>query len=240
MFCGRCCDQDKNELEVQAPLRLQRLGLGDDGLAAALGDGPLPVAALSKDAKTASAGAMGKLSDDCSPETYEVMISKGNQKLGIDINHYDTTTLLVTKVNLGPVSDHNAKRTDLQITSGDRILEINGVRGEVKEMLAKIKQDSDLRMTLQRLPESTLEISRAGAVRDVGVVAEVCDGMTLIIHSIEEGLSVRYIGGALQDARKGDRIIGINNVRGDAAKLKDELAGASLPVTLTIRRILMR
>mmetsp|Transcript_106979 Transcript_106979/g.185873 ORF Transcript_106979/g.185873 Transcript_106979/m.185873 type:complete len:173 (+) Transcript_106979:52-570(+) len=114
-------------------------------------------------------GAFTFLNDDKEnkPEKEVIEIERGEEKLGIDIECCDDTTLLVRKVAPGGIVDkYNHQNPHKQLQPGDLILEINGVkgicygsgkgkgtgngRGKTTSMLERIQKDETLRLTVKK------------------------------------------------------------------------------------------
>lgn len=183
--------------------------------------------------------------------------------LGIDVNSRDGMTLQVTKVHeRGSVFAHNkrCRSNSLQsvvgeimspqlrpfrpyqpgqseIGPGDQILDVNGTRGSAELMMSRLKLDGELSLTLQRHEEITIDVCRAKAKEVRGLSTDICvtpaDGMTLQVGDVQAGL----VMGPSDRVMKADRIIAVNNVRGDSRKLACEMAETTLPAKLVVRRI---
>eukprot|EP00927_Polykrikos_kofoidii_P015999 TRINITY_DN1717_c0_g1_i1.p1 TRINITY_DN1717_c0_g1~~TRINITY_DN1717_c0_g1_i1.p1 ORF type:complete len:283 (-),score=46.03 TRINITY_DN1717_c0_g1_i1:298-1146(-) len=80
---------------------------------------------------------------------FEVWIAKGDEPLGIGVSCKKSCEgLRVNKVSEGLVSAWNAANPTRQILENDRIVEVNGLRGEPKRLLDTVKSASDLTMTV--------------------------------------------------------------------------------------------
>jgi len=172
--------------------------------------------------------------------TFRAVIAKGERKLGIDINHHDNFTLLVTKVNDGPVMEHNLARPGDAILPGDRIVELNGVRGNTQYMLASCIGVTELHFAVASGHEWTarLDAARGKAGQHLGIDARPCDVVSLAVHSLDgDGLAAQRL--ALEpdfDMRTEDRIVAVNGARLDASALLRELETAT-SWTITWRRM---
>merc|ERR1712146_469145 len=81
---------------------------------------------------------MGAGSD---PEYYQFTIDRSSGgKLGIDVDHEDNKTLLVESISGGLVGDWNTAHPELQVRVGDRIVEVNGLKGDVLKMVEECKK----------------------------------------------------------------------------------------------------
>lgn len=193
------------------------------------------------------------LQEECAPDTFSVVIAH-SLRLGIDVNHRDRRTLLITKVHAGgSVSRHNARRRDLQsylrphlcheeeIAPGDRILEVNGVRSDVGRMMSAMKLDTELTLCIARAEETVVEVSaaqRGQVLIEQGVAGfigtSVADSVSLEVVTVDDGESLCMEPRRL---RSTDRIVALNGVRGCSAKLNQEWLDIQLPAKVTIRRV---
>lgn len=71
-------------------------------------------------------------------------------RLGLDVNHDEGRELFIEKIDEGLVLDWNKEHPDRQVLIDDRIVEVNGVSGDVKLMLNECMQDALLELTLIR------------------------------------------------------------------------------------------
>ncbi|CAK0912231.1 unnamed protein product, partial [Prorocentrum cordatum] len=71
--------------------------------------------------------------------TFKVTIDRSDgSKLGIDVDIVNCSTVLVEKVNEGLISMWNVRNPEQVVESGDRIVEVNGVSGLSKRILAQL------------------------------------------------------------------------------------------------------
>lgn len=169
---------------------------------------------------------------------FSASVAKGSRPLGMDVNYHDNATLLVTRVNAGPCYDYNRASPDQLIAPGDRIVSVNGVSGETSQMVQACKAE-ELKMTIRRCDEKRVTLARQFPEQRFGMEVEQCDTVTLLIASVDEGDSVcaeynRTSGGFLLE--KDFRIIGVNDVYGDASKLEAELKLAQ-SWTIVVRQV---
>merc|ERR1719329_1179600 len=175
-------------------------------------------------------------------QEYAVSLLRGIE-LGIDVSHKDNHTLLVTRVNsAGSVNKHNKScrsrgksAEHLLIMPGDRILEVNGLRGQVHDMISRIKNADELKMTLRRLEEVLVHVELPRGSLHYDLQAEV-----LAVHADGVSLEVTWVHGSLimtpVAIERGDRIVEINGRRGDSTRLSWELEDAQVPAAVVIRR----
>ncbi|CAE7791318.1 APX3 [Symbiodinium sp. CCMP2456] len=83
---------------------------------------------------------------------YQVTLSKSpGQKLGLDVDYMAERKILpIMHVTGGIAEEWNKKYPDRKLNSGDSILEVNGISGDVVEMLERCKADDTLKMKLCR------------------------------------------------------------------------------------------
>ncbi|CAE7743118.1 APX3, partial [Symbiodinium microadriaticum] len=83
---------------------------------------------------------------------YQVTLSKSpGQKLGLDVDYMAERKILpIMHVTGGIAEEWNKKYPDRKLSSGDSILEVNGISGDVVEMLERCKADDTLKMKLCR------------------------------------------------------------------------------------------
>jgi hypothetical protein len=82
--------------------------------------------------------------------TRKVTLQKKGQELGLNVVFdTDTNTLLVDDVGPGVVEQWNELNKDEPISVGDRILEVNGVKGNLDKLLEQCKESDTLEMLIQ-------------------------------------------------------------------------------------------
>eukprot|EP00439_Symbiodinium_sp_Y106_P015699 s285_g2.t1 len=83
---------------------------------------------------------------------YQVTLSKSpGQKLGLDVDYMAERKILpIMHITGGIAEEWNKKYPDRKLNSGDSILEVNGISGDVVEMLERCKADDTLKMKLCR------------------------------------------------------------------------------------------
>lgn len=76
------------------------------------------------------------------------------RSLGIDINHADGESLVVEMVHSGLIQDWNKKHKDSGFESvvlvGDRIVQVNGERGDAEQLIRKIRQNHEFDFLVER------------------------------------------------------------------------------------------
>lgn len=83
---------------------------------------------------------------------FSIQVKKQAGSIGMDLNYAERgTSLVVLKVNAGPVLEYNTgKGPEQQVSSGDRITEVNGVRGVANKLVTQLKATDDLKLTFAR------------------------------------------------------------------------------------------
>lgn len=242
-FCGVCCANGGDAEISAAPganagpgfssdLDKALGGPGKDRSSEAVADADRRTATMASEA-TAAASVTVRAS-----QTFQVSIPKGDRKLCIDINFHDQQTLLLTKVNEGPILDFNRENPSQELAPGDRIEVLNGVRGDAQAMLDACRTSSTLSITAQRCEERTIHFVRSASRQKLGLSSQIVDMMTLIVTKIDdEGLVAEHNAKQPEyDIDREDRIIGVNGVRSNAAKLLQTIETAD-EWQLVVRRI---
>merc|ERR1719199_2055997 len=75
-----------------------------------------------------------------------------NIKLGLRLDGKDGQSLLVEKVNVGLVKAWNDANPSLAIQPGDRIVSVNGVRGEPQLLIEQTAEEKSPVITLTVVP----------------------------------------------------------------------------------------
>merc|ERR1712137_148963 len=108
---------------------------------------------------------------------------------------------------------------DQQVLCGDRIIEVNGVRGNPQDLLPKLREETYLRMLIKR--PVTVHVSGDTSESPVGlVVIYVPDGSSLLIQNVKPGF-VKDWNKANRGVAVGahDRIIEVNGTKGAAVDM---------------------
>lgn len=83
-------------------------------------------------------------------EASVVLKKKPGQRLGIEFEAVEEG-MMIEKVTGGIIGEHNDGRSKVKISSGDLIVEVNGVRGAGHNLVAEIKQSEVLRFKVLKL-----------------------------------------------------------------------------------------
>ena len=90
---------------------------------------------------------------------WTVLLRKSpGSSLGMDVDLFEGTALIVYVVcATGLLADWNAANPSKVVQKGDRILEVNGKRGDAWAMAHACIDDAELKMVVQRVGNCTLK-----------------------------------------------------------------------------------
>lgn len=99
------------------------------------------------------------------PYEFRILLDKTyGSELGIDANFSEVGSILLESIGEGLVGSWNASNAHRPVLVGDRIVEVNGIRGNTKKMIEEIKSAQVLSIRLQR--EEALTVRDAEPVRN--------------------------------------------------------------------------
>eukprot|EP00438_Fugacium_kawagutii_P020180 Skav220556 [mRNA] locus=scaffold761:271689:275846:+ [translate_table: standard] len=86
------------------------------------------------------------------PMEFDIKVTKtyGKSKLGIDVDLTDGFGLVIDQVGEGLIKDWNQNHPELAAMKGDRIVAVNGVRGDATQISEVCKNQAVLQLTVQR------------------------------------------------------------------------------------------
>jgi hypothetical protein len=157
---------------------------------------------------------------------FECQIGVHGQKLGIDINYHDGATVLITKINEGPIHEYNKKGPEELLLVGDRFTKVNDVEGEVKMLLEAVKKEDIMVCTVRRAYERTIHLMRREDGQEHGIQVEKFDEMSVfLLEDPEEGTLCAINNAEEPDyiLKKNDYITKVNDVEGNPEALIAEL-----------------
>lgn len=153
--------------------------------------------------------------------------------VGLNLDLLDMTTALVTDVRNGAIKEHNEKNPEQSIGALHRIVEVNGVRGDAKQIAEEIKRSKTLTMVLQKPPqEFEVNLNKGSQTTPLGVdlnfapsslgllVLKVCEGPLQKWNDEQAALGKRML-------QANDRIVSANGVRGTPADILAQIKGNS-------------
>lgn len=170
---------------------------------------------------------------DAMPSAYAITLDRSSGcRLGMSILEHVEQTLLVTDVTRGLVQEWNSlneTEPQLQVRPGDRIIVVNGVRGNTRQLLDMCKNNQVLHMSLLRPPAKELApgvwlvvLDKTGGMK-LGIDISQHDGRTLLVTEVREGLVQEWNReNPLHQVMPGDRIIKVNSCQNSAQKLLNE------------------
>lgn len=85
-----------------------------------------------------------------SNEFYITVDKTQGTRLGVDVDHQDGHTLLIDAITGGLVEKWNQENPTQAVKQGDRIVEVNGIRGDVLQLVDECKKNKVLEMVVRR------------------------------------------------------------------------------------------
>lgn len=167
---------------------------------------------------------------------WKIQIEKTGS-LGLDIGK-DKTSMLIGRVSDGPIkawNDTEGRDPSEVVARGDRILEVNGARGDAQEILKTLSTATSLSISLSRLME--FRITNLPHDGPLGIEFDSSITQYLVIKAIGEG-SAQTVNRKLKpdcELRPRDMILEVNGEVGDASQLETALGKTNL-LTLLVRR----
>lgn len=134
-----CTSKDTDKYEATEAQRKDTPGLSGSELIANVSPSP-PLAASSKSSPTEGKGS-----------EFKITIDKTNgTRMGVDVDHQDGATLLVDAITGGLMGAWNAADPNKAVKQGDRIVEVNGIRGDVLQLVDECKKNKVLEMVVRK------------------------------------------------------------------------------------------
>jgi len=162
-------------------------------------------------------------------QEFEVLIEKEGEELGLDVLQHDWETLLITRIKEGPLRLWNQRHPQHGIRHGDRIVEVNGQRGNSELLIATIRSEWSLRMVIRRLVEFGVSVQRPNGHRlGLDVMQQL---RSLRVLQVREGPFRRWNAGVTFDfqVQPTDYIVEVNGVHGNSASLLQEIQDSESP-----------
>eukprot|EP00812_Abedinium_dasypus_P005989 NODE_1754_length_1069_cov_139.393491.p1 GENE.NODE_1754_length_1069_cov_139.393491~~NODE_1754_length_1069_cov_139.393491.p1 ORF type:complete len:272 (+),score=51.53 NODE_1754_length_1069_cov_139.393491:3-818(+) len=150
---------------------------------------------------------------------------KPDEPVGMDLDFLDRSTLNICKVSDGAVLKWNRKALrDFRVTMGDRINEVNGIRGDALLLIARIAAGGDLEMWLTRPMQVKVPIPDASS-SSLGLDLDyVANGVSLRIYGMDPGPILAWNRREpTQAIGINDRVIQVNECKGLAMLLMTEI-----------------
>lgn len=151
----------------------------------------------------------------------------GSEELGLEVDIADDVTASITKVlSEGAVPAWNKRNAEgLTVLAGDHIVEVNGIRGSAKELIASIKGGAQLSLVIQRPMEFLVAVRKEKATDFFGLdIGYTQIGTSLLVCQVVEGCVEKWNASHPDAAvRRNDRIIEVNGTRGKCKELMAKL-----------------
>jgi hypothetical protein len=179
------------------------------------------------------------------PSAYTIDLDRSSgTRLGMSILEHVGQTLLITAVTGGLCADWNSthRGQDTHVKPGDRIVGVNGVRGDTHFLLEECKKNQVLNMAIQRPPCRELApgihsvtLDKSGGMK-LGIDISQHDSRTLLVTEIRDGLMKEWNReNPCHAVRPGDRIIKVNSCQNSATKLMEECR-KNVPLTFAVKK----
>lgn len=172
--------------------------------------------------------APGKSSEKAKTHSKEftVQIDKEQGKLGMVTDSDDGAHLVITAISdNGHLQAWNASHPDHEkVTVGDRVLSVNGVKGEPAQLLKLLDTYRWLKVVIRRHTEFSIALVRPGTEK-LGIELRFREGgHTLLVRKVGEGMleewNRKHCG---LELKVGDRIVAVNGVRGEGSLLNSKV-----------------
>lgn len=162
MWC--CCNNDEKAHEHLDPQQTQRIrssgGFPEDVEPEGFGAGK-PAEDLTL--KYGAAGGQhasdsGRIRQDNTPQEastkngeYTIRLDRTNgTRLGVDVDDQDGVSLLIDNVTGGLAEEWNNNNPQNRVVKGDRVVEVNGVRGNVDALVVECQKQQVISMKIMR------------------------------------------------------------------------------------------
>lgn len=154
-------------------------------------------------------------------EEFEIDVTKDpNDSVGMDLDLIDGITPLVVATKAGTIQNWNEAHPKLAVKAGDKIHEVNGVRGDTKQIISTLKKDLNWRIVLQRPRELVLNIKKTSAPSLGLILSFAKNGSMLLVSEVNEGPVLDWnLDNPEFQVQAQDRIIELNGSRGNASEL---------------------
>eukprot|EP00747_Dinoflagellata_sp_TGD_P185768 gnl/TRDRNA2_/TRDRNA2_42486_c0_seq1.p1 gnl/TRDRNA2_/TRDRNA2_42486_c0~~gnl/TRDRNA2_/TRDRNA2_42486_c0_seq1.p1 ORF type:complete len:146 (+),score=44.10 gnl/TRDRNA2_/TRDRNA2_42486_c0_seq1:167-604(+) len=84
-------------------------------------------------------------------DVFDIVLDKSaGDRLGIDVDHQDNLTLLIESINGGLMEAWNTKNPNKEVKPGDRVFQVNGLEGDVLQLVDECKKNQVLKMKIRR------------------------------------------------------------------------------------------
>merc|ERR1711933_617207 len=126
--------------------------------------------------------------------------------------------------------------SDKQVREGDYIVEVNGTRGDVLDIVKVLNEDPKLAMVVKRPLEIAVSIPKVGSSLGLDLSYKA-DAKSLLIKEIKAGpIDTWNANNPGKKVAKNDRIIAANSVSGEAEQIAEVLKQGNDILTLVVSR----
>lgn len=143
--------------------------------------------------------------------------------IGMDLDLIDGVTPLVVSTKAGTIQDWNDTHPKLMVKVGDKILDVNGVKGSTRQIISTLKEDGTWRIRLQRPRVLKLDISKIGknSAPSLGLgLSYAKHGTSLLVGEVNEGPVLDWnLKNPEFQVQAQDRIVELNGTKGNAVEL---------------------
>eukprot|EP00930_Biecheleria_cincta_P088678 TRINITY_DN77934_c0_g1_i1.p1 TRINITY_DN77934_c0_g1~~TRINITY_DN77934_c0_g1_i1.p1 ORF type:complete len:258 (+),score=45.56 TRINITY_DN77934_c0_g1_i1:79-774(+) len=176
---------------------------------------------------------------DDPPEEFLAVVEKESSTapLGICFDPSSGSDLVVREIKVGPVTELNktAARSMCDIRQFDRVVAVNGVYGDSEDLLKELSRDKTVELLVRRPKPYEVRVSKPVVLESIpashyrtGIVVEDI-GDSLLVLGVASGIFKNWNNLHWDTPiRGGDRIVEINGVRGNAAKIARQLQDFSV------------
>jgi len=161
---------------------------------------------------------------------FNVSLEKGKtDTLGLQVFLGDNNSLKITRIHdTGVASKWNTANPNQTMQSGDRIIEINGKRGDANTLMTLVQGTGKLDMVLTRCPpvEFTVTLKKGtGSPQDVvGADVDLTEKEQIKIIRIRDGLMNEWNkANPAKQVKAGDCILSINGKKSDNRAMMEVL-----------------
>lgn len=149
---------------------------------------------------------------------WEVRVTKDGDEVGIDVLQHEKDSLRVTNIKAGPILLWNQQNPDQALRPGDRIVSVNGERGDSEQLIGAVRAAQELCLGMRRILWLRVELWKDEGPLGIDVSSH---SRSLKILKIRPGPFTTWNSKASTDHRvcENDQIVEVNGVTGEADDL---------------------
>jgi len=163
---------------------------------------------------------------DLGPGEFLIDVHKDEDGAGLEIESI-SGMLLVAKLKRGPMIAWNAEHAHephLMVKAGDRIVGVNGVESDSSRLIDELKRGTRLRLVMRHPREFKVCLEKNGRELGMCVIGGNVKLDMLKISALRAGVVEDWNRSHSSAAiASGDRIISVNGIDNEPAKMLDEL-----------------